>query len=59
MNQKNWKWPKKVFQPAFGCMQHAKAGQNTQQRGMKCGNYGFFIAEARRVNTDTKNTMLL
>ena len=22
--------PKKVFQPAFGCGQHPKAGQNTQ-----------------------------
>ena len=22
---------KKVFQPAFGCAQHPKAGQNTQQ----------------------------
>ena len=23
-----------VFQPAFGCAQHPKAGQNTQQRGL-------------------------
>ena len=31
MNKKGWKRPKKVFQPAFGCAQHPKAGQNTQQ----------------------------
>ena len=26
----NLKMPKKVFQPAFGCVHHPKAGQNTQ-----------------------------
>ena len=31
MNNKGWKRPQKVFQPAFVCMQHPKAGQNTQQ----------------------------
>ena len=27
----SWKRPKKVFQPAFGCVQHPKTGQNKQQ----------------------------
>ena len=31
MNKKGWKWPKKVFQPAFRCAQHPKTGLNTQQ----------------------------
>ena len=31
INKKVWKWLKKVFQPAFGCAQHPKAGWNTQQ----------------------------
>ena len=31
MNKKGWNRPQKVFQPALGCTQHPKAGQNTQQ----------------------------
>ena len=27
--QKGWKQPQKVFWPAFGCVQHPKAGRNT------------------------------
>ena len=30
INKKGRKQTKKVFQPAFGCMQHPKAGQNIQ-----------------------------
>ena len=30
MNKKVENGPKKVFRPAFGRMQHPKAGQNTQ-----------------------------
>ena len=33
--KKGWKWPKKVFWLAFGCTQHPKAGQNTQQSDSK------------------------
>ena len=31
MNKTGWKTAEKMFQPAFGCKQHPKAGQNTQQ----------------------------
>ena len=31
MNKKGLKTAEKIFRPAFGCAQHQKAGQNTQQ----------------------------
>ena len=31
---------KKVFQPAFGCTQHPKAGQNTQHTSFSFSSYG-------------------
>ena len=31
MNKKGWKMAVKMYQPALGCVQHPKAGQNTQQ----------------------------
>ena len=30
LNKKGWKTAEKMFQPAFGCAQHPKAGRNTQ-----------------------------
>ena len=31
MNKKGQKTTEKMFQPAFGCFKHLKAGRNTQQ----------------------------
>ena len=33
--------PQKAFQPAFGCLQHSKAGQNAQHNRYEPANRGF------------------
>ena len=45
-DKKAWKRPKKVVRPAFGCVQHPKAGQNTQHSCLWRTPTTFFFASS-------------
>ena len=62
LSTKHWKQLKKVIWPAFECAQHPKAGQNTQQIGIKehtfCLKFPFFNFEIFKYYFQVKSYVL-
>ena len=58
--KKVWKWPQNVFQPAFGCEQHPKAGQNTSQLRLfrpyeKYGTLSIYVTSFSSISINSFN----